>query len=84
MNPRRDFRIPFFPCKFARPEECCEGDTEGCSEIGGVETFVGGEEIDDGDEEVRREGETFAVGFVAVDSPPTADSEVHKGVVEDL
>ena len=84
MNLRRDFRIPFFPCKFARPEESCEGNTECCPEIGGVETFVAREEIDDGDEEVRRERETFTVGFVAVDPPPTTDSEINKGVVEDL
>jgi hypothetical protein len=84
MNPRRDFRIPFFPCKLARPEECREGDTEGCSEVGGVKTPVGGEELDDGDEEVRREREAFAIGFVTVESSTAADSEVDKGVVKDL
>ena len=52
ISVRRDLRIPFFPGKFARSEECSECDTECCFEVGGAKACIEGEQFDNKDEEV--------------------------------
>ena len=81
---RRDLRIPFFPGKFARSEECSECDTECCFEVGGVQACIEGEQFDNRDEEVRGKRETFAVGFIAVDSSAATNGEVNVWVIKDF
>lgn len=63
---RRLAMVPAYPSELARPKETCEGCTQRCPKIEGVEGSIFGKDLEDSAEDGGGNGETFPLRSDAV------------------